>query len=80
MPEAYAVYGYASAQVAIDALKRAGKKDREAVRLTTAETKAVDGVLGTWQFDQNGDTTMKVMSGNTVKNGKFEFSTVLGQK
>jgi branched-chain amino acid transport system substrate-binding protein len=79
-PEAYAVYGYASAQVAIDALKRAGKKDREAVRLATAETKSVDGVLGSWQFDQNGDTTMKVMSGNVVKNGKFEFSTVLGQK
>jgi branched-chain amino acid transport system substrate-binding protein len=79
-PEAYAVYGYASAQVAIDALKRAGKKDREAVRVAAAETKAVDGVLGSWQFDQNGDTTMKVMSGNTVKNGKFEFSTVLGQK
>jgi branched-chain amino acid transport system substrate-binding protein len=79
-PEAYAVYGYAAAQVAIDALKRAGKKDREAVRQATAETKAVDGVLGSWQFDQNGDTTLKVMSGNVVKNGKFEFSTVLGQK
>jgi branched-chain amino acid transport system substrate-binding protein len=78
-PEAYAVYGYASAQVAIDALKRAGKKDREAVRQAVAETKAVDGVLGTWQFDQNGDTTMKVMSGNVVQAGKFEFSTVLGQ-
>jgi branched-chain amino acid transport system substrate-binding protein len=78
-PESYAVYGYASAQVAIDALRRAGKKDREAVRQAAAEYKSENGVLGTWQFDANGDTTLKVMSGNTVKGGKFEFVVALGQ-
>jgi branched-chain amino acid transport system substrate-binding protein len=79
MPEAYAVYGYAAAQTAIEALKRAGKKDRAAVRDATAQVKSSEGVLGSWEFDQNGDTTAKVMSGNVVKAGKFEFSTVLGQ-
>jgi branched-chain amino acid transport system substrate-binding protein len=78
-PESYAVYGYAAGKVAVDALARAGKKDRAAVRQAVAETKETDGVLGSWTFDANGDTTLKVMSGNVVKAGKFAFETVLGE-
>ncbi|MFN0149773.1 MAG: branched-chain amino acid ABC transporter substrate-binding protein [bacterium] len=78
-PEAYAVYGYVAGKVALDALARAGKKDREACRLAVAETRQVDGPLGTWSFDPNGDTTMEIMSGNIVRGGVFEFVTLLGQ-
>jgi branched-chain amino acid transport system substrate-binding protein len=78
-PESYAVYGYVATQVALDALRSAGKKDREAVRQAVAATKQAEGVLGSWSFDANGDTTLKTMSGNVVKNGKFEFATVLGR-
>jgi branched-chain amino acid transport system substrate-binding protein len=78
-PESYAVYGYVATQVALDALRKAGKKEREAVRQAVAATKQTDGVLGSWSFDANGDTTLKTMSGNVVKNGKFEFATVLGR-
>jgi len=78
-PEAYAVYGYVAGKVALDALARAGKKDREACRLAVAETRQVDGPLGTWAFDANGDTTMEIMSGNIVRGGQFEFVTLLGQ-
>jgi branched-chain amino acid transport system substrate-binding protein len=78
-PESYAVYGYVATQVALDALRKAGKKDREAVRQAVASTKQTDDVLGTWSFDANGDTSLKTMSGNVVKNGKFEFATVLGR-
>lgn len=78
-PEAYAVYGYVAAQVAIDAINRAGKKDREAIRAAVAATEQKDGVLGTWKFDDNGDTTATSASGNVVRNGKFEFVTALGQ-
>jgi branched-chain amino acid transport system substrate-binding protein len=77
-PEAYAVYGYVAGQVAIDAIRRAGK-DREAVRQEVARTRQTDGALGTWSFDANGDTTATTMSGNIVRQGKFEFVTVLGQ-
>jgi branched-chain amino acid transport system substrate-binding protein len=77
-PEAYAVYGYVSAQVALDAIKRAGKKDRAAIVEAIKGYKADDGALGGFTFTENGDTTMTVMSGNTVKNGKFEFVTKLG--
>ncbi len=79
-PQAYAVYGYVAAQVALDAIAKAGVKDREAVRLAVTQTQQVDGALGTWSFDANGDTTMTRMSGNTVRAGKFEFVTLLGEK
>jgi branched-chain amino acid transport system substrate-binding protein len=77
-PEAYAVYGYVAAQVALDAVKRAGKKDRLAIVDAIKSYKAEDSALGPFSFTENGDTTMTVMSGNTVKNGKFEFVTKLG--
>jgi len=78
MPEAYAAYGYESGKVALAAIARAGKKDREAIRAAGVSIKNFDGALGKWSFDKNGDTTLTTMSGNTVKNGKFEFMTVLG--
>ncbi|HEX7897738.1 MAG TPA: branched-chain amino acid ABC transporter substrate-binding protein [Planctomycetota bacterium] len=78
-PEAYAAYGYECGKVALEAIRRAGKKDREAVRVAGTTLKAFDGVLGKWSFDKNGDTTLRTMSGNTVKDGKFAFVTVLGE-
>ncbi|MSQ90004.1 MAG: branched-chain amino acid ABC transporter substrate-binding protein [Phycisphaerales bacterium] len=77
-PEAYAAYGYEAARVLLDAIARAKTKDRAGVLAAVAETVDFDGVLGKWSFDANGDTSSKVMSGQTVKNGKFEFVKVLG--
>lgn len=78
-PEAYAAYGYEAAKVMLDAIRRAGTKDRAAIRDALAATKNFEGALGTWSFDSSGDTTLKTMSGNTVKDGKFEFVKILGQ-
>jgi branched-chain amino acid transport system substrate-binding protein len=78
-PEAYAAYGYECGKVALEAVRRAGKKDREAIRVAGTTLKNFDGVLGKWSFDKNGDTTLRTMSGNTVKDGKFAFVTVLGE-
>ncbi len=77
-PQGYAVYGYEAGQVAVEAIKRAGKKDRNAIREACLSIKDFDGALGKWSFDENGDTTLKTMSGQVVKNGKFEFVTLLG--
>jgi branched-chain amino acid transport system substrate-binding protein len=78
-PEAYAVYGYESARVLLDAIDRAATKDRAAILAAVAATKDFSGALGTWSFDENGDTTNRLMSGQTVKDGKFEFVKVLGK-
>jgi len=71
-PEAYAAYGYESMKVALDALGRAGRKDREAIRAAVFATQNYPGVLGTWSFDANGDTSLMTMSGRQVKDGKFD--------
>jgi branched-chain amino acid transport system substrate-binding protein len=77
-PEAYGVYGYVAAQVALAAITKAGVKDREAIRAAVQAYKADDSALGPFSFDKNGDTTMMLMSGNAVKSGKFEFVAKLG--
>ena len=76
-PEAYAAYGYEAAKVIVNAINQVCKNDRDAIREAVLNTKDFNGVLGTWSFDQNGDTTLTTLSGNVVKNGNWEFVTVL---
>jgi branched-chain amino acid transport system substrate-binding protein len=71
-PEVYAIYGYEAMKVALDAIKRAGAKDRAKIRDAVFATKDFKGVLGTWSFDKNGDTTLTTMTGNIVEGGKFK--------
>ncbi|MFN8523243.1 MAG: branched-chain amino acid ABC transporter substrate-binding protein [Chloroflexota bacterium] len=71
-PEAYASYGYEAAKLALDAINRAGAKDRAAVRDAVFGTQNFTGILGTWSIDANGDTTLTGMSGRQVVNGKFD--------
>ncbi|HWM86433.1 MAG TPA: branched-chain amino acid ABC transporter substrate-binding protein [Kofleriaceae bacterium] len=80
MPEAYGVYGYVAAQVALAAITAANKKDREAIRAAVQAYKTEDSALGPFSFDENGDTTMSVMSGNTVKSGQFQFMSKLSNE
>lgn len=76
-PEAYAAYGYEAADVIYAAINKVCTNDRAAIRDAVLGTKNFQGVLGTWSFDENGDTSLTTLSGNAVKNGKFEFATVL---
>jgi branched-chain amino acid transport system substrate-binding protein len=80
MPEGYAIYGYESGKVALDALKRAGKKDRQAILDAALGIKDFDGALGKWSFDKNGDTTSTMLSVSEVKDGDFKFVELFGQK
>jgi len=78
-PEAYSVYGYEAAKVVLEAIKRAGKKDRETIRAAVADTKDFDGALGKWSFDANGDTSLKVMMVEEIKDGQFTPVKIVGQ-
>jgi branched-chain amino acid transport system substrate-binding protein len=77
LPEAYAVYGYEAACVALEAIRAAGTKDRRAITDAALAIKDFDGTLGRWGFDANGDTTMQTLTVSAVKGGKFEFEEVL---
>ena len=78
-PEAYAVYGYESGKVVIEGIRRAGQKNREAIRAAVAGIRDMDGALGKWSFDANGDTSLKVMVVEEIKNGRFVPVKIVGQ-
>lgn len=79
-PEAYAVYGYEAAKLALEAIRAAGKKDRRAICDAALAIKDFkDGALGTWSIDENGDSTLQTLSGNVVRDGKFTFVKRLGE-
>ena len=83
--EVYTIYGAEAANVLIAAIttaSKAGAKDVKALRKgildALAATKDFKGILGTWSFDANGDTSLKIFSGTVVTGGKFVFNKVLG--
>jgi branched-chain amino acid transport system substrate-binding protein len=95
-PTGYAGTGFACAQVALDALKRAGATSpadmtalREAVRVAGTDTAAkYTTIVGEITFDANGDTSQKIVSIYSVDpagaNGKgdwkFETQVDYGKK
>jgi len=78
-PEGYAVNGYIAAQVALQAFEKAGGKNREAVRQAMVGLGQVNGALGTWRFDEHGDTTLATISVNVVEDGHFAFVAAVDQ-
>ncbi|MCC6955076.1 MAG: ABC transporter substrate-binding protein, partial [Deltaproteobacteria bacterium] len=72
-PEAYAVYAYDATKAVLQAIARVNEKDRAKIVDAVAATKDFEGALGTWSFDANGDTSLKLLSVNTVKSGAFTF-------
>jgi branched-chain amino acid transport system substrate-binding protein len=74
MPEAYAIYGYEAGKVALAAIDRAGRKNRQAIIDACLSLRNFDGgALGRWSFDSNGDSTLRTLSGSIVRKGRFEF-------
>lgn len=66
--EAYAVYGYECGRVALEAVRKAGKKDRQEILKAGRSIADFDGAAGVkWSFDANGDTTLQMMTGSTVQ-------------
>lgn len=76
-PEAYASYAYETTLVVLDSIDKVKTTDRRIILDAISKTKDYDGILGKWSFDNNGDTTLTIMSGNVVKNGVFAFSQLL---
>ena len=65
--EAYSAYGYECTLAVLEGMRRAGKKDRNAIREAVLGLRNFEGATGTWSFDEKGDTTNQTMSGNVVK-------------
>ena len=69
----YSYYVFEATNVALEAIRRAGKKNRAAVLAAMHGMKEFSGILGTHTFDSKGDTTLRTIGVYTVRNGKFEF-------
>ena len=78
-PEPYAIYGYEAMSITLEAIKNAGDKgnDRQAVVDELFKIKGRESVLGTYDIDENGDTTLSDYGGNKIEGGKLVFNKVI---
>ena len=72
----YAIYGYETMALALDAIKRAGAKgnDRAEVVKALLATTDRESVLGTYSIDPNGDTTLTDYGLYTIEDGVPTYS------
>jgi branched-chain amino acid transport system substrate-binding protein len=79
----YTAYAYEAANVMLDAIERASEDaggevpDRQAVVEQVLATEDFEGVLGTWSFDEDGDTTLTELSVQRVEGGEWQLERVL---
>jgi branched-chain amino acid transport system substrate-binding protein len=79
-PDPYAIYGYESMSLLLDAIKRASAKGditRQAVVDQIFQTKNRNSVLGTYSIDKNGDTSLTDYGLYKIASGKLVFDKVL---
>jgi branched-chain amino acid transport system substrate-binding protein len=79
-PAPYAIYGYESMSLILSALEGAaadGKITRQEVIDEVYGTKGRESVLGTYDIDKNGDTTLTDYGLYKIENGKLVFDQVL---
>jgi len=82
-PEPYAIYGYEAMSVVLEAIESAGDsvdaspEGRKAVVDAFFQTKGRESVLGTYDIDENGDTTLSDYGGYKVEGGKLVFDKVI---
>ena len=79
----YTAYAYEAANVMLDAIEKASEDaggevpDRQAVVEQVLATEDYEGVLGTWSFDEDGDTTLTKLSVQTVEGGGWKLERIL---
>jgi branched-chain amino acid transport system substrate-binding protein len=78
-PEPYAIYGYEAARLIVDAIRRAGESDelRAAVIEQLFRTKGRESVLGTYDIDENGDTTISDYGAYRIRDGQLRFNRTI---
>lgn len=81
-PEPYAIYGYEAMSVVLDAIANAEEagtaaERRQAVVDAFFATDGRDSVLGTYDIDEYGDTTLPEYGGFRVEDGELVFDRVL---
>lgn len=71
-PDQFAAQAYDALYIMAEALKNAGEADRDKLRDALAEIKGLDGILGNFSFDKDGDVVMEPTV-LIIKDGKFQL-------
>ncbi len=74
-PDPYAIYGYESMNLVLNSIERAGAKgnDRQGVLDAILSAKGRKSVLGTYDIDKNGDTTLTDYGVFKISGGELSF-------
>jgi branched-chain amino acid transport system substrate-binding protein len=76
-PQIYGLYGYETMSVVLDAIRRAGSRDRAAAISAFFATRDRDSVLGRYSIDAHGDTTLRTYGVLAVRGGQLVFDRVI---
>jgi branched-chain amino acid transport system substrate-binding protein len=78
-PEPFAVYGYEATRLIMDAIRRAGARgnERAAVVKELFRTRGRQSVLGTYDIDANGDTTLTDYGAYRIRDGQLTFNRTI---
>ena len=74
----YAIYGYEAARWRWKRFARPARKIARRLSMRPGDQR-FSRALGTWSFDENGDTTLTTSAATSIKDGKFEFVKLLGE-
>lgn len=69
----FATYAYDATNVIIEAVRRAGTSDRQAVLAEVRKTQDHPGILGPINFDERGDVVGRSVGIYRVEGGRFKF-------
>lgn len=74
-PDPYAIYGYEAMKLVLDTCKELGSDctDRQKMIDALFNTKGRESVLGTYDIDENGDTTLTDYGVYTIEGGELKF-------
>jgi branched-chain amino acid transport system substrate-binding protein len=81
-PDPYAIYGYEAMRLILDTCEKIGPdcSDRQALIDALFQTKGRQSVLGTYDIDENGDTTLTDYGVYTIKGGELQFDETIQAK
>lgn len=77
-PDAYSAYAFDCAVHSLQAIDAVGEKDRAAILDHMFNIEGFRGLLGTYEFDEYGDTTSGIISVSLVTDGQLVHEQVIG--
>lgn len=78
-PDVFGALAYDATNALLDAIDRVQTNDRNAILHEVKNIRKQPGVFATWGFDESGDTSLMLMSGNVIKGGTILFEKILSQ-